>query len=643
MAERRKAIERAVVLAAGTGSRLVSGHGFPKPMKPVAGVPLLVRILRSLQNEGIREAVIVTGHMSDQIRRALLSEPSLGLSLTFVHNAQYMLKNGVSLLAARDYVQEGTLLTMADHLYSGEIVRRLRALDLPKGMSALGVDFDIDRCFDLDDATKVRVEQGRIHNIGKDIEGYNALDTGVFRIGPELVEELTAAFERSGDCSLSDGVHALAQKGRFWACDVGDARWIDVDTPAAHQRAEAMLHVFGDHLGDEPSSSLERIDPESINLFSPSWIRAVDPYNEDHFEFAEKRKNITRLMSNESPFPPSQRVLSAIMEAALRGNQYPASARDLRVQIGRREHLSDENVILGAGSAELIDTAIRTFVAPGEEVLISVPTFSMYEARTRTVGGIPVLVPMTPESEIDVPALISRVTERTKLVFLCTPNNPTGNRHEEAAIRRILRLGLPTVIDEAYFDLCDCPGSLSFLLSEFPNAIFLRTFSKGFGLAGIRLGYALAHPATIRLLSRVKIPWNISSLSIAAASAVLEDVAEQEERLKALRQGRAYLQRELDQINGVSVIPSEANFVLIDVTRCGISADAVLREMLERGVFVRTLGVHHGGRGMVRITVGSAEQNERCVALLREILGVGVGVSDKPDRTHRVPLSHDAE
>ena len=144
MFERRK-VERAIVLAAGTGSRLVSGESYPKPMKPVSGVPLLVRILRSLQDEGIREAVIVTGHMGDLIRRALVAEPTLALSLTFVHNERFDQKNGVSLLAARDHVVEGTLLTMADHLYSPEIVRRLRAMDVPKGASVLGVDHDIDR------------------------------------------------------------------------------------------------------------------------------------------------------------------------------------------------------------------------------------------------------------------------------------------------------------------------------------------------------------------------------------------------------------------------------------------------------------------------------------------------------------------
>lgn len=638
MSERRK-VERAIVLAAGTGSRLVSGETFPKPMKPVSGAPLLVRILRTLQDEGIREAVIVIGHLGDQIRRALLAEPTLALSLTFVHNDRFDRKNGVSLLAARDHVVEGTLLTMADHLYSPEIVRRLRAMDLPKGASALAVDHDIDRCFDLDDATKVNVDHGRIGDIGKDLGRYNALDTGVFRIGPELIQELAAVYDQRGDCSLSDGVKALAAKGRFFACDVGDARWIDVDTPAAHQRAEAMLRVFGDKLGDEPASAPGRIDPESIELFAPSWVRAAQPYKEDHFDVAAERPDLIRMMSNESPFAPSARVIEAILKASQRANHYPTSGRELREKIGRREGLDESHVLLGAGSAELIDVVIRTFVAPGEEVLLSVPTFSMYEARTRTTGGIPVLVPMTPDSEVDVPSLISAITERTKVIFLCTPNNPTGNRMNEAALRRVLRLGLPTVIDEAYYDLGERESSLAHMLSEFPNGIILRTFSKGFGLAGMRVGYTLAHPAVIKLVSRVKIPWNISSVTIAAATAALDDVAEQEERLRALRQGRADLIRDLSAIPGVTAIPSEANFVLVDVARAGVSADLILREMLDRGVFVRTLTVHHAGRGMIRITVGTSDQNKRCVDVLRQVLHAGAARA----LVSEVAPSHDAE
>jgi len=627
MVERRK-VDRAIVLAAGTGSRLVNGQPYPKPLQAVSGVPLLVRVLRTLQDEGIREAVIITGHLGDILRRALLAEPSLALALTFVHNPDFNKKNGVSLLAAREWIKDDVLLTMADHLYSPEVVRRLRSMEPPRGSAVLAVDADIERCFDIDDATKVRAEQGRIVDIGKEIASYNALDTGVFRIGPELCDELAKIHARTGDCSLSDGVKALAERGKFLACDVGDARWIDVDTPAAMQRAEAMLRVFGDALGDEPAGSTGVIDPESLELFAPTWVRAAQPYREDHFEVAAQREGVDRLMSNESPFAPSPRVLQAIVEAAMRGNLYPTGATQLRTKLGERETLDGDHVILGAGSAELIDLVIRTFVAPGEEVLLSVPTFSMYEARTRTCGGLPVMVPMTEDSEFDVSAMIASVTERTKVVFVCTPNNPTGNRLQEAALRRILRLGLPTVIDEAYYELAESPESLAWLLAEFPNAIILRTFSKAYGLAGMRIGYALAHPAVIRLLSRVKMPWNISSITIAAASAALDDQAEQSARLQVLREGRAYLTRELSGIAGVHPMSSEGNFILVDLAHslgAKATAEAVSMAMLERGVFVRTLAVHHASRGLIRITVGTPAQNARCVAVLKDVISLLTG------------------
>lgn len=241
-------MKRAIVLAAGTGSRLVSGELEPKPLKPVSGVPLLVRILRTLSSEGIREVVIVTGYKQELIRRALDADRSLGLDISFVTNERFDKKNGVSLLAARDYVVEGTLLTMADHLYAPAIVRRLNALGLPGGAAALGVDYDIPRCFDLDDATKVRVERGLIVDIGKEIPAYDALDTGVFRIGPSLVDSLARVYDERGDCSLSEGVRALADRGLFAACDVGDARWVDVDTPSALVEAERLIALYGDSL-----------------------------------------------------------------------------------------------------------------------------------------------------------------------------------------------------------------------------------------------------------------------------------------------------------------------------------------------------------------------------------------------------------
>ena len=608
---------RAIVLAAGRGSRLVAADELPKPLKLIAGVPLLVRILRTLQSEGIREAIIIIGHRGEDIRQALSSEPSLALDLTFVTNLEYDKSNGVSLLAASRYVDRDCLLTMADHLYSPEVVRRLRQFDLPAGCAALAVDHEPQRCFDIDDATKVGLDRGRIVRIGKELQSYDALDTGVFRIGPPLMGHLERLYQAQGDCSLSDGVQALARQGRMLACGIADARWIDVDTPEAAQRAEAMLHVFGETLGDEPAGGALP-DPAAIELFAPSGVRAAEPYNEDHFALAEKR-DVARMMSNESPFRPSPAVLEAIMDAAMNGNNYPSRAGDLRAKIAKREGLEADGVLLGAGSAELIDLIIRTFVAPGEEVLLSVPTFSMYEARTRTVGGIPVMVPMTAERGFDVSALIGAITERTKLIFLCTPNNPTGNRIDELELRRILQLGLPTVIDEAYVELSE-EASLAYLIAEYPNALVLRTFSKGFGLAGMRVGYALGHPAHIRLLSRVKVPWNLSVLAIAAACAALDDVDQQQRRLAALRQGRRYLEAELRAMPGVEVLPSEANFVLADAKASGLNADDIVAWMLQQGYFIRSLRSHRAGDGLVRITVGNPQQNRGCMKALRRML-----------------------
>jgi histidinol-phosphate aminotransferase len=617
MSDRRTT--RAIVLAAGMGSRLGDEGAPPKPLRPVSDVPLLVRVLRTLETVGIREAVIITGHDGDRIRRALLGEPSLGLELTFVHNPRYQLKNGVSLLSAAPFIDRECLLTMSDHLYSPELVRQLLAYDLAPGACALGVDFDIERCFDLDDATKVRVSGNRIADIAKDLGSYEAIDTGVFRIGPELIRELELLEARQGDCSLSDGVRALAARGKFHAVDIGDARWIDVDTPAALARAEAMVRVFGEALGDEPGSSRTAIDPEAIEHFAPSWVRAAKPYNEDHFAVAEQ-ENALRMMSNESPYTPSPRVVQAIVEAALRGNSYPAGALELRKKLGQKDGFSESSVLLGAGSTELIDLVIRCFVAPGEEVLLSVPTFSMYEARTRVVGGIPILVPMTEDQDHDVVALIRAVTERTKVLFLCSPNNPTGKRIADADLRRLLRLGLPTVIDEAYYEF-GSGVSLAHLINEFPNAILLRTFSKAFGLAGMRLGYALGHTAVIRLLGRVKVPWNIPSITLAAASAALDDRAEFDDRLTELLIAQRELTARLGVVPGLAARAGDGNFVLVDVSGTGRKADDVVAAVLREGVLIRSLAAHHATKSHVRVTVGTREQNARCIAAFESAIG----------------------
>jgi histidinol-phosphate aminotransferase len=614
-------VTRAIVLAAGLGSRLTEGGDItPKPLRRVAGVPLIVRVLRTLEAAGLEHAVVVIGHCGQLIKDVVAQEAELELEVSFVENTDYLKKNGVSVLAAAGFIDRECLLTMSDHLYSPELVRRLLGAEVPAGGAALAVDYDIPRCFDLDDATKVAVERGRIVRIGKELPAYDALDTGVFRIGPSLVAELSRVAQQNGDASLSDGVQALSRRGVFAAVDVGEVRWIDVDTQPALERAEAMLRVFGEDLGDEPGSGPgSQIEAEAIEMFAPTWVRAAKPYDEQHFAVAE-RKGVARMMSNESPFPPSPRVMQAIVDAASRGNHYPGGSKGLSDKISRREGLPSGSVLFGAGSTELIDVVIRTFVGPGEEVLLSVPTFSMYEARTRVTGGIPVLVPMTDTHEHDLNGLIRAVNERTKVIFLCSPNNPTGNRMSREDLRRMLRLGLPTVIDEAYFDF-ESDGSSTGLLAEFPNAIVLRTFSKAFGLAGMRLGYALAHPVVVRLLSRVKVPWNVPGIVLAAAAAALDDQAEFEARREELSSGRVELFEALSKVPGLAPVPGEGNFVLVDVSRTGLAAERLVEQLLEEGVLIRSLTVHHAARSYVRVTVGVGEQNLRCVRAFERVLG----------------------
>ena len=241
-------IKRAVVLAAGFGSRLRDAENCPKPLRPVASVPLLVRVLRCLASSGMDSAAIVLGYQADQIREALEHQDGLGLELTYVLNEQYAKSNGVSVLAARDYIGDGCVLSMADHLYSPRVVDAVLSPEFAAGSSVLGVDYDIPRCFDLDDATKVRVEGQRIVEISKSLTNYNALDSGVFRIGRSLIDALDSVYRMKGDCSLSDGVQALSRRGEFFASDICGAPWIDVDTPEAARHAAHLVQVLGDSL-----------------------------------------------------------------------------------------------------------------------------------------------------------------------------------------------------------------------------------------------------------------------------------------------------------------------------------------------------------------------------------------------------------
>jgi len=234
-------VNQCLILAAGNGTRLRSiSAGMPKPLVPFRGRPILEQVILRAHQAGIDKFVIVVGYRSDLIRRWFDSHWLGNVSVTWVENPEYHKQNGVSVLKARNEIRENFLLLMADHIFEPETAKVLMEESVAPGEVILAVDPNIDRVFDLDDATKVRREGNRIVDIGKEIASYDALDTGMFLCSPALFDRLESA-TRDGNCSLSDGMRQLAQERNLRALEFGDAYWQDVDTPGALAHAEIIF------------------------------------------------------------------------------------------------------------------------------------------------------------------------------------------------------------------------------------------------------------------------------------------------------------------------------------------------------------------------------------------------------------------
>jgi 1L-myo-inositol 1-phosphate cytidylyltransferase len=241
-----KKVNQCLILAAGNGTRIrsVSG-GLPKPLVNFRGKPILEHVIRRAHQAGIDKFVIVVGYRSELIRSWFEGRP-LGVTITFVENPDYHKANGISALKARNEIHENFLLLMADHIFEVETARAILHHTLKPGEVILAVDPNIDRIFDLDDATKVRRDGDRIVDIGKEISDYDALDTGMFLCSPALLDRLESA-KKDGNCSLSDGMRQLIAERRLRALEIGEGRWQDLDTPEALAHAEGMFDGYSYH------------------------------------------------------------------------------------------------------------------------------------------------------------------------------------------------------------------------------------------------------------------------------------------------------------------------------------------------------------------------------------------------------------
>jgi histidinol-phosphate aminotransferase len=269
----------------------------------------------------------------------------------------------------------------------------------------------------------------------------------------------------------------------------------------------------------------------------------------------------------------------------------------------------------------VINFVINTFIAPGEEAIIPVPTFPMYEARVKIAGGVPVQVPMTPDFYWDMNAIIKSVSPRTKLIFICSPNNPTGNQIKEMDLLSVLELGIPTFFDEAYYELENQVVTKAHLIEKYPHMMVNRTFSKAFGMAGFRIGYVLCDPNLASYFNRVRFPWNVSLISIAAALASLDDVYDRERKRENIIKGREYILEEINSVPGLKAYPSEGNFVLIDASVLDKHSLEIRDNMAAKGIYIRPMSGHNMARGFIRVTVGLPEQNQLFIRTFREYCG----------------------
>ncbi|NIS62597.1 MAG: aminotransferase class I/II-fold pyridoxal phosphate-dependent enzyme [Proteobacteria bacterium] len=361
-----------------------------------------------------------------------------------------------------------------------------------------------------------------------------------------------------------------------------------------------------------------------LRKFLVPWIDDVQVYSTDDLLLAWADPEIGRMMLNENPLGPSERVVKAVQEAARLGNRYPDTGPRLRQKIGKFYGLGPDNVYLGNGSSEMIDNIMRLFVAPGDEVIIPNPAFSLFKVRVTTAGGKPILVDMKRTEEgglqYDTEAMLKAVTSRTKVFIICTPNNPSGDFIPEADLIRFLDTGIPVFIDEAYLEYHpDHPSNAPLIQKYSDNAMVSHTMSKAFGMAGIRFGYLLASEEMVGYLRKIQLPWSLGLLSLAAGEAAWDEREEElKEKVEFNRREIGYIWEELSGIEGIHPFHSYGNYILVDPGDTALKGkDVVDFVFQETKIMIKTYTLP-GGRQGFRLSLGNQEQNRACVGAIKK-------------------------
>lgn len=338
-------------------------------------------------------------------------------------------------------------------------------------------------------------------------------------------------------------------------------------------------------------------------------------------EFGIPLEQIVKLASNENPYGPSPEALAAIPTEFGNLHMYPwQEFTDLRCRVAEANGVQPSNVVLGSGSESIVQMIPRLYVEPGDEVIVAPQSYSRYAAGSALMNAVVRNVSLQ-DYRFDLDAIVDAISGRTRIVWLCSPNNPTGTiiqRDEMTAFLAAIPETVAIVIDQAYGEFVDDPDyaeGVRLVREGHRNVIVLKTFSKAYALAGLRLGYAVADGAICQMLDRIEEPFFLNRAATAAGQAALADTAWLARSVSAIKAGRACLTSGLTEL-GCAVVPSQANFVLADV---GTDARELFERLMRRGLIIRPAS-GWGYPTHIRVTVGTPEQNETCLRLLAEDL-----------------------
>ena len=341
-------------------------------------------------------------------------------------------------------------------------------------------------------------------------------------------------------------------------------------------------------------------------------------------DFNLNKDDIIKLGSNENPWGPSPKAMKAIQDEIKSINRYPESQlHELVSVIADYSKVKDSQVIIGGdGADEIIDVLAKTFIDNGDEFIVPLPSYMYYEYLLKQYGAVPVYAKWDLEkNSLDADSIFDAITEKTKMIFLCSPNNPTGTLIEKDVLKDIAGKNpeILIVIDEAYFEYSEVTNKD--LIDEYDNIFIIRTMSKVLGLAGMRIGYGLACEEIIEYMHRIKPVFSLTRLSFVAAINTFKDKDYIKQSIEKGIESRQYLYDEVSKIDGLNVFPSKSNFMLINVKDTGFTASELALELMKKGIIVRDCTSFKGlDEYWIRISICTLDEDEKFIEILKEVL-----------------------